>query len=357
MQPPRVDNHTDFVLEPQLLVDRDGEKLCAMVKGTFELVGWTSGVDGTGALVVAPPGRRRGLRPADVPWGEPERSSVLYPGDYALRKPGTDVVVVAKGHAPGGRPAPHFDVGVRVGALGKSLRVHGLRVWERGGSGISTARPVTEVELRYELAWGGSDATEPEALVEEPRNPVGRGVVRDASRLTHQPAPQLEDPAEPIDSAGGRHTPAGLAAIGRHWEPRRRLWGSYDARWLTDRAPLLPDDFDERANQCASPGLVAQPALRGDEPVALHNLLPGGGAQTFRLPGLGVELCFEVGGRAPETVRPHLDTVLLDALAVPRAPLTIELVWRASVRAPRRLKDARITLSSRPLRDEGKGRA
>ncbi len=44
-------------------------------------------------------------------------------------------------------------------------------------------------------------------------------------------------------------------------------------------------------------------------------------------------------------VRPYLDTVVIDTLANPRRearPLTLEYVWRASVKAPRRMKDARV---------------
>ena len=35
MDQPPVDNTTDFVVHPQLLVDKDGERLVAIVKATF----------------------------------------------------------------------------------------------------------------------------------------------------------------------------------------------------------------------------------------------------------------------------------------------------------------------------------
>jgi hypothetical protein len=41
-------------------------------------------------------------------------------------------------------------------------------------------------------------------------------------------------------------------------------------------------------------------------------------------------------------VKPHLDTVLIDLLDVgPKEPIAIEMVWRAYVKAPRRVKDSR----------------
>lgn len=337
MDQPPLDNRTDFVAHPQPLVDRDGERLVVIVKATLELAA-------DGALDVAPEERRRGVRMADVPWGDPEKSSILYPADLCVRKPGTDVIVVARAHAPGGKPVTSFDVAVQVGPLRKLARVYGLRVWQKAGEGISPPRPVASLEMRYDLAWGGVDASDPERVVEEPRNPVGLGVARDPAALTHQPAPSIEDPEEPMLSARTRPKPAGIGAIGRHWEPRRRYVGTYDARWLEERAPLPPLDQDDRVNLCATPELCATPPLAGGEEVALVNLTPGGGSTAFRLPRLAVEIAFRVAGRPAEAFRPHLDTVLIDALMdeEPPRPLTVELVWRASVKAPRKMKDARI---------------
>jgi hypothetical protein len=33
---PQVDNRTDFAVHPQLLLDKDGEKLAVVVKASFE---------------------------------------------------------------------------------------------------------------------------------------------------------------------------------------------------------------------------------------------------------------------------------------------------------------------------------
>src|SRR4051812_38471956 len=194
MDQPQLDNKTDFVVHPQLLVDKDGEKLVVIVKATL-----TRAPDGT--LEPAAKRLQRKVRVADVPWGKPERSSILYPADLCLRKPGTDVIVVAKAHAPGGKAVPSFDVAVRVGHLQKLCRVFGLRVWQAGGSGLSSPRPVAEMEMRYDHAWGGFDDSDPEEVVEEARNPVGSGMARDPAGLTHKPAPSIEDVAQPILTA------------------------------------------------------------------------------------------------------------------------------------------------------------
>jgi hypothetical protein len=346
---PSVDNQTGFVVEPQLLVDRDGEKLCAMVKATFDL--WAPGAE----LELAPEARRRGLRPADVPWGDPAVASYVYASDYCLRKPGTDVLVAAKGYAARGEAVRQFDVGVRAGSLSKVVRVHGFRVWEANGEDVSEAAPIKELALRYDFAWGGTDQTDPEDTLEEPHNPVGRGIARDPSRLTHQPAPQLEDPSAPVRSASAGNVPASVGPIGRHFEPRRGRWGTYDARWLDEHAPLLPGDFDDRANQCASPGLTAATPFTGGEAIALTNLTRGGGKVELTLPRIPLAIAFAVPERPRVSVRPHLDTVVLDTLALDAQALglsaadtplvTVELVWRACFSAPRRMKGSTVVVT------------
>ncbi|AKT37026.1 DUF2169 family type VI secretion system accessory protein [Chondromyces crocatus] len=343
MDQPRVDNATEFVVHPQVLLDRDGEKLAAIVKATFEL-------QDDGALELAPPARTRGIRFADIPWEKTQPESIVFPADVCLRKPGTDVVLVAKAHAPGDDPVPSFDVRVEVGPLKKSLVIFGRRLWVEDGRALTPPAPVLEMELRYDHAWGGRDDDPPAPPLEEARNPIGRGVVRHPSALTHQEAPSIEDPAHPIRSVRTRPPPAGFGVVGRSWEPRRQYAGTYDETWQSFKAPLMPDDFDDRHNLCASPGLIADPPLVGGELVRLLNLTRGGGAVSFTLPRITLEIDFRIPDRDPIAFAPHLDTVLLDLYeAGPEKPVTVELVWRASVPAPRRLREARVRVRERQV--------
>jgi hypothetical protein len=340
MAKPRVDNRTDFVVFPQVLYDRDGEQLVTMVKATFESPS-TAG----GKLELAPRKRRRGVRTKDFPWGEPEETTIAYPADVCVRKPATDVVFVAKGHAPGGVPVPTFDVYAQVGHLRKAIQIHGLRVWQADGSGLSPPRPIAELEIRYEHAWGGFDDSDSKKIVEEARNPKGKGCVSNPASLTDKEAPHIEDPAAPIRTWRTRPPPAGLGPIGRHWEPRRRYAGTYDDAWKDTRAPLLPDDFDDRYNQCASPGLLADPPLRTGEEVKLLNLVPGGGPTLFSLPRVAVAIEFRPRGAEPTVARPHLDTVLIDLMGfVPGQAIAVEMVWRASIPAPRYVDQAQVVV-------------
>jgi hypothetical protein len=327
-----------------MLMTKDGERLVLIVKGTFARVAAEP------VLELVSAAERRGIRGQDIPWGDLEKSSIKYPSDLCVAKPGTDVIVVAAAHAPGGKAVPFFDAGVRVGSLEKAIRVFGLRVWAENGSALSAPRPTTGIEVRYDHAWGGLDVSDPAAPVEDARNPLGLGIARDPATLTHQPVPMIEDPADLITSVRTRPAPAGLGAIGRHWEPRRRFLGTYDAAWLKTRAPLLPLDHDDRANLCASPGLTAVPPLLGGEDVALLNLTPGGGTAGFRLPRLRVSTALHAKGREPETLLPYLDTVLIDTVRVPESTdVIVELVWRAAFRPPRRMKDARLVVTAEAL--------
>lgn len=340
MDAPQVDNETELAAQPRMLMGKEGERLVLIVKATF------TKVPGEAALELVPPEERRGIRGQDIPWGDPEKSSIKYPSDLCLTKPGTDVIVVAAAHAPGGKAVPSFDAGVKVGRLEKTIRVFGMRLWAANGSSLTAPRPTTRAEVRYDHAWGGLDVSHPLKPVEEPRNPVGMGIARDLSVLTHQPAPVIEDPSNLIASVRTRPAPAGLGAIGRHWEPRRSFLGTYDAAWLEKRAPLLPLDHDDRANLCASPGLTAVPPLTGGEDVALLNLTPGGGTLSFRLPKIRVRTTLHAQGREPESLTPYLDTVLIDTVRVPdTSDVVVEMVWRAVFRPPRRMKSAKLVVT------------
>lgn len=338
---PEVDNKTDFFVHPQLLLDRDGEKLVVIVKATFEQ-------ERDGTFEAAPREGVRAVRLADVPWGEPEVPSIAYPADLCLRKPGTDVIVVAKAYPPAGKQVTSFDVLVQAGPVKKAVRVFGPRVWTQGGAGLTKPGPATEVEMRYDNAFGGIDDSDPQNLLEEPRNPVGTGMVRDGNALTHKPAPCIEDIEVLLASFRTRPPPAGICAVGRSYEPRRRFAGTYDKTWVETRAPLPPEDFDDRFNNCASPGMTAQPPLAGGEEVALMGLVPGGGPLKFTLPKVPIEITFQFEDRPPVVARPHLDTLLVDTLdAGPDKPVAFEMTWRASVRPPRKMKDVRVIVRER----------
>jgi hypothetical protein len=337
-----VINDSSFVIHCGEILTAEGEKLLTVAKGTFVLR------RGAAELAPVPEPEARPVRAANVTWGDPVTTPPKYPCDIAPLKAASDVVVVAKAHAPNARAVPAFDAGVVVGPLSKRLRVHGLRVWQANGSGLSAPRPFVEQEIRYDAAWGGLDLSDPMRPVGDMRNPVGNGWVRDVAALTHQMAPSIEDPAEPIRSVATRPAPAGLGPIGPHWSPRREHAGTYDEAWQRDQAPLPPSDLDPRHHQCASPGLVADPPLQGGEPVQLENLTPAGGLVRFSLPRVRAVFDHAVKNQPAGHFEPHIDTVVIDTLHVPAgSTVVVEIVWRSLVSMPRRIDDHEVLVRAR----------
>jgi hypothetical protein len=272
------------------------------------------------------------VRLVDEPWepDQPETSSTKLPSDVCARKPSTDVLIVGSAVAPGGKRVRSVDVYARVGPIEKALRVHGTRVFYQGAKGLalSPGEPFDVVPLRWELAFGGSDFSDPKHPLEEPRNPVGRGIAHQVRDLLNKPGPQIEDPRDPI-GGGGRPAPAGTAALGRHWEPRRRYVGTHDEKWMRDRMPLPPLDFDERFNQVAPADQIAPAYLRGGELVQVSNMNMLGAIQ-FELPHLTFFVGASVDGKLTE-YRAALDTVIV--LPTDRQ---VELTWRAAIPLPKR---------------------
>ncbi|MGM0575630.1 MAG: DUF2169 domain-containing protein [Myxococcota bacterium] len=108
---------------------------------------------------------------------DPATSSVDRAADAALDKRRVDVVVRGTAYAPGGQPAPEFEVGLRItGVLERRLRIVGPRVarWvapkkllgdkekakgevqEYPPPEFTEPQPIEKLPLRYELAYGGT---------------------------------------------------------------------------------------------------------------------------------------------------------------------------------------------------------
>ncbi|APR87920.1 hypothetical protein A7982_13269 [Minicystis rosea] len=295
-------NTSLFAALPVPYTGPDGsEFVIAVVKATFFR-------RATGRLVLAD--EQGSIRPGDVPYfpDAPRESSVRYPSDICTAKRGTDLVIV--GEAVSTRPVEAVDVAVRVRDRNVCLRVHGERVFYRGGRGITIgpAAPFERKPIVWERAYGG--ASSDHALVER-RNPVGRGVAHDPNDLLDRPAPQIEDPAAPITGASDRPEPVGFGAVGPHWLPRCACAGTFDDAWRTHRMPLLPADFDIRFNNVAPQPLQFDAPLVAGERIALLGMHPDGVWQV-ELPRVPMRIAARLHDGRRIDVRPHVDTVLLE---------------------------------------------
>jgi hypothetical protein len=247
----------------------------------------------------------------DVYWGEPGKSSLRYEGQSAYTRPGTDVYVNASAHAPGGRPVEQMDVEVGVGPCRLRARVIGDRVWVGAAGTLRASPPVPFVRmpLLWERAFGGGDVAVG-GRGYEPRNPIGTGVFATLEAASGTRLPNLENPGELIHEPWSRPMPVGFGPVARHWWPRSGFVGTYDKRWVETRAPLWPDDLDERFFSAAPAGACAAPHLRGGESVVMSGVHPAGGFG-FRLPIVRL-CCKSVFAGRVERVGMRLDAVLLE---------------------------------------------
>jgi hypothetical protein len=205
-----------------------------------------------------------------------------------------DVLLIGSAYAPAAQRVNRCVVSVEVGAMTKRFAVIGPRVWVRRlGIVVATSpEPFERVPLSYDIAWGGTDRTrEPQGMTDAyPANPVGQGFWRNTDHVDGQPLPQTEVIGQSVDSPHGKYVPQALSPIGRNWVPRRRFAGTYDGAWLETRAPLWPEDFDDRYFQ-AAPADQAIPYPTGGERVVIGNLTPDG-HRAFQLPAHPMPVTF-----------------------------------------------------------------
>lgn len=303
---PHTFNFTPFATQCFLLTDLEGQLfLSAVVCATFD-------IDEAGSA--HPSEGQEPVPTGDEFFGEPGRSSVRRDSAAHGAKPFVDLVLEANAYAPSGRAVDEVLVGVRVGQWSKLLSACGDRQW----SGIahdrpSPPRPFVSMPIRYEFAYGGSLFDDEGRMVTcHAANPVGvgyaRAVAMAADRYTE--LPNIESPKQRLLRRDDACPVAGFGALARNWEPRVRLAGTYDDKWLARRSPLLPADFDRRFHQCAPPDQQL-PSYPAGEDVVLRNLTRAGHWR-FRMPVLNVPLTI-ICEDGCHPARLAVDTIIIDA--------------------------------------------
>jgi len=284
-----------------------------IVKGTFDLA-----PDGEATLSAEQ------LSPLPDVFEEDDPSRGLrYPSDFAYFKPKADLLFVGRCYAPGGKPVPICKVAFRVGSREHCLAVIGDRQWKRrlGFPSFGDPAPFTEMDLSWERSFGGPDFAP---------NPLGRGIAASAV-ADGEPAvllANLEDPTRVIKSPRDRPFPIGFGPVAPSWQLRTDKLGTYDEKWLAERWPWFPADFDWRYYNSAPESMQQDGYLKGDEKLYFENLHPDHPEYTCRLPGTRIR-CF-LDRRATEEqparndeIPMHLDTLWVDLEAE-----QLILVWR-----------------------------
>ncbi|MDX1655672.1 MAG: DUF2169 domain-containing protein [Candidatus Competibacteraceae bacterium] len=323
-------NATGMAAGYTLGLDPDGrERLVVAVKGTFTL---PSEPDREPVLAQ----RQRPLVMADTFTGEPGRSAPRHEVDFAPYKSRCDVLLLGSAHAPEGRPARRVQVGLKVGPMTKTFAVVGERRWQGGPLSATPEQPApfTVMAISYDRAFGGVDRLDPDPARHDAYlpNPVGRGWYRfpDSARIDGASMPNTEALGQPITQPSLPYSPMAFGPLGRNWEPRRRLAGSYDQHWLDEVCPFLPADFDPAYYQAAPPD-QQMPYLQGGEEVVLLNL-DSTGRRQFRLPVKEVPVVFFLSRGGRQEARAIIDTLVIEP-----EEGCFTLTWRANLSLKRNI--------------------
>ncbi|KYF90734.1 hypothetical protein BE20_16735 [Sorangium cellulosum] len=410
--PMELENRTPFpVLEYDIVDARGDESHVVVARGSYELRAAPGAGESDGARITHVAAIADGeLVVSDVYHGEINRSSVKVESDLAQSKPRCDVIVIGAAHAPAGEAAARVDVRVRIRRLAAipdlaeagtlldhRLAVHGARAFERKDDGwaLTDPEPFVALPLRYEHAFGGqlkvyaedeaarrldgahrlSEAARrahpeaeaaPVAHATCAHNPFGVGFLEgwyaDAAEVKRWPAPRIEAPGAGITAeifarmvagevrAGEAPelSPRGFGVIAKPWQPRLKLAGTFDDRWLAERWPYMPPDFDMAYWNGAHPDMQCD-YLLGGELAELWNLLPpsapgaapeaAGTACRFHVPEAAVVVRLAGKGDAVSFAAVPIDTVIVDL-----EQMRLSLVWRA--RIPASLEVEGVTLLS-----------
>jgi uncharacterized protein YjbI with pentapeptide repeats len=250
--------------------------------------------------------------------------NIRYPSDFMYFKRRADLCLVGHVHAPAGTSVTSCPVRFAVNDRARDLVVTGDRLWQRSAGMVNVTPPVpfTSMELRYENSFGGPGFDQ---------NPVGKGAGKHVQEggIVNWPLPNIEDPALRITHPDHKPPPAGFGPLNAGWQFRNQKLGTYNKRWLEQKWPWFPDDFDPAYFNAAHPSLQLDGYLSGNETLQITNMHPEVPDYRTGLPGVRVR-CFTRTlssdasiGKSFQEIRMNLDTLWVDMDAE-----QLVLVWR-----------------------------
>lgn len=311
----QVVNHTPYAAERGWIRDKHGAHCWIVaVKASFR-------VDPEGKLSLADEQPAPLLAPEF--YGADGASSLRYDADLVPLKPVTDIWVNGHAYAPHDRPVAELPVSLRIASSVKTLLVRGDNSLSSGivRTTHTSPRPFLRMPITYERAYGGTDTSAPNADQHRiyARNPVGVGF-SSARVRTGSPGPNVVYPGQDIAGMG----PAGFGAIASHWSPRAELAGTFDARWMQERRPLQPSDYDDRFVLCSPLDQRAPGYLAHGTHIELVHMTPDV-PMRFKLPSLNLSFRTHFGSRT----RTHPG--VLASVVLEPDHRSVRLVWQTSL--------------------------
>ena len=204
--------------------------------------------------------------------------------DAGMPKARGEVLLKARAFVPDGKEQTVIEVGAEIGSIRKSLFVFGDRYWDENLPGIVDPLPFSEMDIRWEKAFGGD---------EFPANPEGKGLAKitreDGQKI--RPLPNIEYPDQLVRSPKQRPQPAGFDQVNSYTPARLKGAGTFDENWLQNNWPYFPDDFDWGFFNAAPADQQIPGYFAGDETIILKNLNKSISELHSRLPNIRTR-CF-----------------------------------------------------------------
>lgn len=297
-----------------------------------------------------------------------EHSSVRFESDYVAYKPHADLVVNAYGHAT--VPLKEWRCGVKAlrpseneeepyeTLLEKWVRVRGERYMQDDviGASFTPSKEATKVPIRYELANGGAlknpdyDPENPDKHKQYLRyatyNPVGVGVFHKSMFEENIPlrAPQIEAMSEVLDKPNLQNPPQGFGFLGRSWQPRIKKAGTFDKKWIKEKHPVMPDDYQEAYNNAAHPDLqLTQGYFEPFDKIVLYNIVKDRHEQSFEIPNFYFKAQIEEGFTSDPYFL-NIDTVIVDLLEDDMTKNAVYISYRKRIPSGNHVQQANVNM-------------
>lgn len=301
----QIKNQTSYAVRGSWIRNRKGEEVwITVLKATWDIL-----PDGTTALSNIQPPINTGLVLQD------DGRTGVYDTDCGPAKVATDIVLNGHVYSPGGKAVSELPVGLKVGNVIRLAHVYGERLWD--GKRYSQPTPFTRMPLTYDRMNRGAFFSSCASYYNPDGIPVDDPPETGISTLPH------------FEFYGDEAMP-GFGVQSRYWPGRSQFAGTYDENWQQHRAPLLPDNLDERYWQCAPATLYAGGRLKGGEVVCLGNLAPPGygdnGLLIFTLPRIVPSFRTQFYDGSMRYHQGRLHTVIIDT-DFPR----VSLVWHTAL--------------------------